>query len=564
MAVTASNATFDVSEVRTGLKCSWVSSSTGFLTKTSDTETSHVLATAASTLTMIHPRPAAHLTFTSLWNKWVTNAPYKAYPSAVGGCFPYIWSLVNAPSGMTIASPTLTDNSTYNLRAAHGRITWASPTAGTHTFLVRCTDQLGNSVSESVTLNVADSNGIWVDTVSGTDSTGAAGTFASPFKTIANFYGGAGGTGVAGDRADSTYANKILFFKTAGTYTVPVDESTNNLNLGSNKPCTWVAYNDVAAVLDCSASGIRIASGNGAGTRDRLEFIGLTTKFEDTTQANTFQMFMTMVDDGGDGAPAATVALGGHVILADHTVDSYKNQGTSGADNCGGIVMFDVDGASSAGKRVRRVQFRNIQIKNLGGGSQPTTGTQVAALLPMATRLSEYNNVTLVSQDGACSSLLKLKHKHNDVVVRNCVLIASYAATTCVSSMGGGGTQGNNVQWEYNCFYMPTGGGNATLNHTSNQAAEGAYGATWFRRNTFMGDPPACRQIDETSGTNTIQRGANVLECATTWVDNADWTGRITQESLDRQASSGLVDASGLLEGSERTSYLGIKGWEIA
>lgn len=568
MAVTASNATFDVPELRTGLKCSHVSSATGFLTKGASVDADHFLRTQAAPLKMVHPRPNAQLTFASIWTKWVTNAPYKAYPSAVGGASPYVWSLIGAPSGMTIASPTLTDNSTYALCAAHGRITWASPSAGTHTFLVRCTDQNGIAVSESVSLNIADSNAIWVDPVSGTDSTGVAGTKAAPFKKIDNWYGGAAGMG-AGDRADTTYQSKVVIIRT-GTLTVPVDEAGTVLGLGANKPTTWVAYDTESPVLDCSSSAIAL-NGNG-GTANRLEFIGLTTRYEDVTDNNTFQMLINPDHDEGTAGSAATIAAAGHVIICDHIIDSYKNQGVLGNDNCGGIRMSDPDGATGLAKKMRRIQMRNIQITNLGGGaSSPTTGTQVAAILPMATRDSEYNNIALVSQTGICSVIVKFKHHHENIDIRFLDIRPTYTGTSAISVQGGGGiTQTDGPRVEYCLLYLdPTSLGinEAVMRVSANNSAEGKLGAMWFRRNTFMGHRPQLTDYDPAATPNSVRRGANVLECPTTWEDHATWSGSITttpSETADLYGTTGITDANGLLEGANRTSWLGIKGWEIA
>lgn len=560
MAVTASNATFSASEVRSGLKCSWVSSSTGFLTKGATVEDDHYLRNAAISLRMVHPRPATELTFTSVWNKWVTNAPLKLYPSAVGGCFPYIWSLVNAPSGMTIDSPTLTDNSTYNLRAAHGRITWPSPAAGDYTFYVRCTDQAGNQVTEKVTMNIADSNAIWCDAVSGTDSTGAAGTKAAPFKKIDNWYGGAGGMG-AGDRASTTYANKLLILR-AGTYAVPEDESAGNLNMGSNKPCSWVAYDTEAPVLDCTNSSLRWAASNGAGTINRAELIGITTKYEDSVEmADSFQVYLDVTPVSGESSSASC----GHVIICDHTVDSWKNAGTANTDNPGALRNSDPGNDTWQ----YRCQFRNVQIANLGGGSQPLTGTQPSVILMLGTRQSEYNNIALNSQDGACNAVVKLKHKHRDTAVRNSSFKFSYDTANAVAPMmGGGGTLGDNLQLEYCRIGATSTSTGYAMNWGANSGTEGHYGDGFVRRCTFDGRHARLTNFGVTSCTMT--RGSNVCQSSTVstyttgWEDNAAWSGSVTQESTDIAATSGMIDSSGLLTGASRTSYLGLKGWEIA
>lgn len=556
MAVTASNATFTVSEIRTGLKCSWVSSSTGFLTKTSDTETSHVLATAAQPLKMIHPRPRSQIaSITSMWTKWTSEAPWKAYPSAIGGVSPYIWSLVNAPSGMTIATPVLTDNSTYANRAAHGRITWASPTVGDHTFIVRCTDQLGNSVTESVTLNIATSNAIWVSP-SGTDSAVATGSKAAPYQKIDNFYADTSGTLLASDTRNQ---NKIVIFR-AGTYTVPVDSGGSNLNLGSNKPCVWAAYDEESVILDCVSSGLRWANSNGAGSQSTVELIGLTTYRQNnsapTSSPNAFQVFAAMPSDLYSDA-----TVSGHLIVCDHLSDSYTHEGSSGADNPSALRLSATD--PGANQFRRRHQMRNIRFTNVGG-SGTTSGANTCCILPMSLEHSEVNNCYLESQNFGIDVVVKLKHHVRNITVRYCNLIATVAENRAMGAQGGGNVSapGAIIEIEYCCFAMPASG--TSFGIASGTANEGDYGTTYVRRCTFFGTPPEMLQFDEAVGTNAVVRGANIIEASASWQDHADWTGRITNYATDHQAASGVVDAEGKLEGSARTSYLGVKGWEIA
>jgi hypothetical protein len=67
------------------------------------------------------------LVVTTAVDAGIAGEPFSADIQAFGGTGPYIWELVNAPSGMTIDS--------------EGIISWTSPIEGTHTFTVRITDQ---------------------------------------------------------------------------------------------------------------------------------------------------------------------------------------------------------------------------------------------------------------------------------------------------------------------------------------------------------------------------------------------------------------------------------------
>lgn len=539
MPVTASNATFTSPEFRTGKKATWVTSTTGFLQKGATVADDHYLRTAINTLTMIHPRPAseyaAATTTTSIWTKWVTNAPYYAYPSAFGGCFPYKWTLSGQPTGMEIEEDL--DPTSFAMRSAHGRITWTTPTAGTHTFIIRCTDQEGTTVSRQVSLNVADSNAIWVDGTLGTDSVAAAGTKAAPFAKIANWYGGAGGTGVAGDRADTTYANKIVIYR-SGTYVVPEDETAAKINMGSNKPCTHVAYYGETVELDCANSAMRWAGSNGAGNIDRVEMLGLT--FSDENEADftgTYQVFFT-------GCPA---------IFCDHTIKNFKNGGTTGSDNPGGIRMSD-SGYTDY------VQIRNVSATGFGGGTN--MGGNAGFIMLFGLRYYEINNVQCLSQDGVTFAGIHQKHDHQYGVSRLCKIMGGNYGNQFVGCIAGleEDHDGYN-EWEYNL--LQTTASNRPAIVLGIGAGTGTQGPNQaIRRNTLL---VGTANLTSVGTANTIDLSANVIQnTAGGWTINASWTGLYTAQIADLAATSGLVDSDGLLTGSNRTTYLGKKGWEIA
>lgn len=539
MALTITNPRFSGPEFRTSKKASYIGSTTGFMTKGATVEDDYFLRTPFQTLTMIHPRPPTSLTFTSVWNKWVTNAPYKVYPSARGGCFPYIWSLVGAPSGMTISS-TLTDNSTYANRAAHGRITWATPVAGDYTFTVVCVDQLGARVSQTVNLNVADSNAIWLDQTLGTDSTSAAGTKAAPFKKIDNFYATLGGVL---DAADTRFANKILIVR-AGTYTNLVTSGDDRMIWGSNKPCTIVAYDTEAPVWDCTNAAM--AYGATAGTA-RLEMIGMTLANDDaTTQRNSAQLIMTA----------------DHFIVCDHIIKDFNNggtlTGTPGDDNPGGIRNFD-PGATFCYYN----QLRNIRITGLSGGVNMTTNA--CAIVMFALREYELNNIECLGIDAAIFCIVHQKHDHQYGVTRHLHIVydkdtvqqfTGCFAINDVSDLGGN-------EFEYNYLEM--------LNSADPCFCIGSnivgvtIAAFSMRRNTIKGG--TVRLTNCTVG-GDFTRGANVIQnaegAATGMTEHAVWTGHIISESNSVTATSGLLDASGLLTGTTRTTYLNKKGREIS
>jgi hypothetical protein len=159
--------------------------------------------------------------------------PFEIPLTARWGAFPYNWS-VTGPSGMGILYTG------YDvMRPPYAAsLYWASPTLGSHTITVVCTDQFGISTSVQWTLEVADAD----DTtkfmfLSQSGSNGAAGTQGSPKQTMAAW--------LEGDENSSTYQNVQIFYED-GTYNigglsgVDYDSAGRILTMNPNKPKTHV------------------------------------------------------------------------------------------------------------------------------------------------------------------------------------------------------------------------------------------------------------------------------------------------------------------------------------
>lgn len=143
------------------------------------------------------------------------------------GAWPFQYSIVSGPSGLTIGQTYGSSN--------YGIMNWANPVAGTYTVTVQVTTQdFGRTTGTapdpvgqyqvSFTLEVApvtDARFVWLDATNGSDSN--AGTNAAPWKTLAGFNA-------------ATTANKQLFIK-AGTYNINALSSALDL---TSKAKVWV------------------------------------------------------------------------------------------------------------------------------------------------------------------------------------------------------------------------------------------------------------------------------------------------------------------------------------
>lgn len=153
-----------------------------------------------------------------------TNRYYKAYPgleyrvpvAVLGGAWPFRYELTAAPSGMTIGE-------TYG-STDYGIINWTNPvTSGSpHTVTVRVTDQAGTQVTVTYTLTVTTTGFIFIDAVNGSPSSynggTGTGTISNPFQTINDWYHGDGTWDIGSSvKYNNDYSGYFVYYKN-GTY----------------------------------------------------------------------------------------------------------------------------------------------------------------------------------------------------------------------------------------------------------------------------------------------------------------------------------------------------------
>ncbi len=109
---------------------------------------------------------------------------YKIKAAVIGGKYPYIYSLSNAPESMTIDRKS-------------GTIIWANPQASAQNIGLTVTDANGNSVQSSWSINVTSDSFIFVDACARRGD----GTISNPFNSIEDFLA-----------LDSSYVSDIVYF----------------------------------------------------------------------------------------------------------------------------------------------------------------------------------------------------------------------------------------------------------------------------------------------------------------------------------------------------------------
>lgn len=162
-----------------------------------------------------YPRPTAEVQ-SKAFHLWAhSTMPYKHKPACFGGCWPHRWSLVTAPSGMTIGSEltrsTVGGLTLHTVGASYQTIILGGAKSGSYPISYRCEDQLGNYIDYSHNVVVDDSRYLFVDSSASDDS--GTGTINSPKKYLASVWTSAntskiivlrGGTHVAHDNADAS------------------------------------------------------------------------------------------------------------------------------------------------------------------------------------------------------------------------------------------------------------------------------------------------------------------------------------------------------------------------
>lgn len=180
---------------------------------------------------------------------------YNIRASVLGGAYPFVYSLSNAPSGMTI-------------NAATGAISWTNPPDGvTVTPTITVTDAENSRVSASWTIRVDASRFIFIDSVNGREfdvANPGTGTITNPFRRIRDL--------MEGNDYDSkrrnSHVNKIAYFRTGTYYIDGFLEDPGTITLGrmavldAFKPVAWLAYPGERPTIDgqCFATSPQIGA----------------------------------------------------------------------------------------------------------------------------------------------------------------------------------------------------------------------------------------------------------------------------------------------------------------
>lgn len=466
--------------------------------------------TANLALTIVAPHGSASAA--SRYRRAYPGLAYRVPVVVSGGAWPFQYELTTAPTGMTIGE-------TYG-STDYGVISWPSPVAGTYTVAARVTDQQGATATATWTLTVTTASTIFVDA---TAAPGGTGTIGSPFASIQDFWGS--------DRNSTTYAGYHVYFKN-GTYTTAPNwdsvwyaaggDNTSQIPWRDSKPPVLLAYPGHAPIIDTTLAGFHA---NTTGAPDM--FIGGIT-------------FVGMGASSGYGHQATWRLYGNssRSVFFENTFESQAGPAASG-QNPSHVFL---DGVSDIG-------IVGNTINNLTGASG---GSSMFMSETYNTSRVVFENNTISGVD-QYSIVIYPKNGNQTMTIRRNTGIASNAGRFVRIDTYGASSDieicWNN--WKSTGLAVGTGLQTNALS-----------GAIYDYRNTYQ----AAYSLMETTASGAWNATRNVVVHNGTYTQGYGLSGSavtITRTEL-LAATSGLVDSTGALTGTDRTTYLGVRGYEVA
>ena len=477
---------------------------------------------AKMTMTAIYPRPDTETATWANHRQAYTGIEHKFPIEIQGGAWPLHYEVITGPTGLTVGEFLSTSGDKFIVNNTYGVVTWSNPTAGSHPVTIRVTDQGGATLDITTTILVGTANHIFVDAATGTSGDG---TIGSPLKDLNDWY--------LSNQADSTYSGKKVWYR-AGTYTVDnYDAALNSLELNSNKPLVHVAYPGEAVTHDMALA--RYISDNGANEVSDLYFGGIN--FNDTqsqTYANAHAFWIVGVQ---------------HRQMWFDCEFSNLGRGTVGNDNPGGIFYS----AESA------------QRNYIGLNRCTVTGTNNNAPLCDLYGI-DYFTVSfsdLTGYTGSEQMILPKSGLRYGSLRHNVYDDASFSPSYGVIQMlnQADPVTCNELEVCYNTLLLSDSTVRGLVINWSGGASGGGTTGHYVYRNTVQGRIDGLNDIDSTC---YVERNVVISDHATPIMQTVNNRIVVDTDNLVGGTSSGYIDSSGDLLGASRTSYLGVRGNEVA
>lgn len=444
---------------------------------------------------------------------------YKAYPGiayniravVIGGSYPYTFALNSTATsaGMTVNANT-------------GEINWPSPSTGqtglTPTLTV--TDSAGAQVTGSWAITVSTSGFKFIDGVSGTNYPTGTGTIGNPIRTLGDVKNGG-----------ATFSD-ILYFRT-GTYNLNEGalNSSGYLNLGfddsggTGRPMVWLAYPGETPTIDIQYPTV---------------VQGHVAPFIKLTGPNIYLDSLTCTNDF-----TKTFELDCTLRRAPIVRRCTFTNGGAGAD--GSNSAFLMMTANTAGPSY------GMAIQNNSFG---TAGHNAVKSYSMNKSLIEDNMF------GVNGGVAQKAGVTQYTVRKNTFTSSDWGVTGNMNTYAGG----DNTYGEicYNLFLNTVASGIEI-----GRSKISTIGRTDCYRNTVLGGV-TMENVATADGPYVFTRNVIINSGSSNTpfpfftVPGTPDTSRITRtENLTGTSSDAITNSSGLLNGTYRTQYLYVRGFEI-
>lgn len=195
---------------------------------------------ALTPLEIIQPRAGA--TLINRFYRAYPGLPYNVQIAAIGGRYPYTYTLLSGPSGMRVDTVS-------------GELSWTASAAPTNVQVsVSVKDAIGAVATVPWSIKVTTVGFRFLDAINGTtQAQGADGSLSRPWRSIGDWYA---------TKGDAAHRNDFLYFR-SGVYRTgdaPIEDAVR-LALVSSKPLVWLAYPGDSPVIDTSTSYVAAYGG---------------------------------------------------------------------------------------------------------------------------------------------------------------------------------------------------------------------------------------------------------------------------------------------------------------
>ncbi|MBO6938816.1 MAG: hypothetical protein JJ863_27860 [Deltaproteobacteria bacterium] len=474
----------------------------------------------------LHPRPDAETGAGAAHRHAHPSVPYRVPVGIQGGEWPFRYELVEGPDGMRFVAGELerrmNDGRIEHLRTeGYGVLEWPSPRVGTHPVRVRVTDQAGESVELTWSVDTNAGAFVFVDSQHGDDD--ATGTFDAPLRTFAD------GLWLRDDD-DASFAGRIAVFR-EGTYAVEASEAFTSPVLDhTKKPSAYLAFPDEAVTFDLSRGHFRTGSRGGiddlvvagidfVGSREDL---GNARLFNITNRSERVTFWECSFDDTGVG--------------------------TAGTDNPACIAFM------AAGP-----YHENLAV--LGCELRANAGAQLVVTFDSRHVLFEGNravDVALAHSNGG--TVLHAKDDTNDLTIRDNQLVGQVAsAAIAVSNQISLGSAANQeICWNTLIYDGDQNVDSAFIINTQSTTPDAEN--TYVYRNSVVSQRRAMTFRGAAEPIPPLVEGNAFFGAEGGLVGENRTTGPVPNVRLEESD----FDAEGRLVGEARSSHLGQAGAEVA